>query len=174
MISFIAKILVSLNSNSRPGELSSGIAFGFTLALVPGGNLLWVAIFAIAFLIKHHLGAMLLSLLLFKPLAPLLDPLLHRTGEIILTQPGFHGFFTTLYNLPVLPWFQFNNTIVMGSLVWSLLLWLPLFILFRILVVIYRNKIASRLAESKLIKALRKIPLVSKISSAYRKFSFLT
>jgi uncharacterized protein (TIGR03546 family) len=144
MISFIAKILVSLNSNSRPGELSSGIAFGFCLALIPGGNLLWILIFMIAFLIKHHLGAMLLSLLLFKPLASLMDPLLNSTGEFILTLDSLGGFFTSLYNLPVLPWFHFNNTIVMGSLIWSILLWLPLFLLFRILVVIYRNKVASR------------------------------
>ncbi|QEN09010.1 TIGR03546 family protein [Oceanispirochaeta crateris] len=174
MISFIAKILVSLNSNSRPGELSSGIAFGFTLALIPGGNLLWVAVFAIAFLIKHHLGAMLLSILLFKPLAPLLDPLLHMTGEFILTLPSLRGLFTTLYNLPLLPWFRINNTVVLGALVWSLILWLPIFIVFRLLVVLYRNKVASKLANSKLIKAFKKVPLVSKISSTYRKFNFLT
>jgi len=174
MISFIAKLLVALNNNSRPGELSSGIAFGFCLTLIPGGNLLWVLIFIIAFLLKHHLGAMLLTMLLLSPLSGVMDMMLHRTGEMILTAPILQNFFTKLYNLPVLPWFHFNNTVVMGAFIWSLILWLPLFFLFRLLVVIYRNKIASKIAESKFIKAISKIPLVSKLSSAYRKFSFLT
>jgi uncharacterized protein (TIGR03546 family) len=173
MISFISKILVALNSNSRPGELSSGIAFGFCLALIPKGNLLWVVIFCIAFLLKHNLAAMLLSLLLFPPLAALLDPILDSTGNLILTLPAMQDLFTMLYNQPILPWLKFNNTIVMGSFIWSLILWLPLFYLFKFLVILYRIKIASRLAESKFIKSLKKIPIVSKLSSAYRKLSFL-
>lgn len=173
MISFISKILVALNSNSRPGELSSGIAFGFCLALIPKGNLLWVTIFCIAFLLKHNLAAMLLSLILFPPLAALLDPILNSTGHFILTLPALQDIFTKLYNLPILPWLKFNNTIVIGSIIWSLILWVPLFIVFRILVILYRKKVASRLAESKFIKGLKKIPFVSKISSAYRKLSFL-
>jgi len=174
MISFIAKLLVALNNNSRPGELSSGIAFGFCLSLIPGGNLLWVLIFVLAFLLKHHLGAMLLTMLLLRPVSGVMDMVLHRTGEMILTAPSLQELFTKIYNLPVLPWLHFNNTVVMGAFVWSLILWLPLFLIFRTLVVIYRKKIASRVAESKFVKAISKIPLVSKLSSAYRKFSFLT
>jgi len=174
MISFIAKLLVALNNNSRPGELSSGIAFGFCLSLIPGGNLLWVLIFAIAFLLKHHLGAMLLTMLLFKPFSGVLDMVFHRTGEVILTAPALQDLLTRIYNLPALPWLHFNNTVVMGAFVWSLILWLPLFIIFRVIVLFYRKKVASRLAESKFVKAVSKIPLVSKLSSAYRKFSFLT
>ncbi|MDC7240010.1 MAG: TIGR03546 family protein, partial [Spirochaetales bacterium] len=142
MISFFAKILVALNSNSRSAELSSGVAFGFCLALIPGGNLLWVMIFCIAFLLKHNLAAMLLSLLLLSPLAPLLDPLLHKTGYLILTLPVLQNTLAGLYNMPVLPWLKFNNTIVMGAFLWNLILWLPLFFLFRQLVVVYRKKVA--------------------------------
>ena len=171
MISFIAKIFVALNSNSRPGELASGIAFGICLALIPGGNLLWFLIFAIAFLLKHNLAAMLLSTLLFSLPASLADPLLHKTGLAILNMPALHDFFTGLYNTPVLPWLKFNNSMVMGSFLWSLILWIPLFILFRILVKLYRNRIASRLAESKLVKSLKGVPWIGKIFKAYNKFS---
>ena len=173
MISFIAKILVALNSNSRPGELSSGIAFGFCLALIPGGNLLWAALFCIAFLLKHNLAAMLLSLLLFSPLAALADPLLNRMGYMVLTLPALQDPLAALYAMPVLPWLKFNNTMVMGSFIWSAILWLPVYLLFRFLVVLYRKKVASRLSESKFIKGIGKYPLVSKLLSAYRKLSFL-
>lgn len=171
MISFIAKIFVALNSNSRPGELASGIAFGISLALIPGGNLLWFLIFAIAFMLKHNLAAMLLSVLVFSLPASLADPLLHKTGLAVLSTPALQDLFTRLYNTPVLPWLRFNNTMIMGSLIWSILLWLPLFILFRILVRLYRNRIASRLAESKLVKSLKGVPWISKVFKAYSKFS---
>ena len=76
MISFIAKLLVALNSNSRPGELASGIAFGLLLAFIPSGNLLWFAVFIIAFFIKHNIAALLLSMGLFRLFIPIFDPML--------------------------------------------------------------------------------------------------
>ena len=98
MLSFIAKIFIALNSNSRPSELASGIAFGFWLALIPGGNLLWTALFILAFLLKHNLAALLLSMGLFRLVTPLSDALLDRLGALVLENPGLQVFFTELYN----------------------------------------------------------------------------
>ncbi len=173
MISFIAKILVALNGNSRPGELASGIAWGICLALIPAGNLLWPLLFITAFIIKHNLAAMFLSLLLFAGPAAALDPLLHKTGLFLLQMPLLQNFFTVLYNTPVLPWLKFNNTLIMGAFIWSLVLWLPLFICFHILIKLYKQKIAAKLAESKLIKTLKKVPWVSRILSAYQNIKIM-
>ena len=60
MLSFIAKFLAALNANSRPGEIGAAAAFGFMLALIPGGNLLWFALFILVFLLKVHLATALL------------------------------------------------------------------------------------------------------------------
>lgn len=171
MISFIAKLFVALNSNSRPSELASGIAFGFWLALIPGGNLLWTALFIIAFLLKHNLAALLLSTGLFKIIIPLVDPLLDSFGAWILQIPALQDFFTSLYNIPLLPYSNFNNTIVMGGFTAGILCWIPIYFIFLSLVKVYRKKIAPKFADNKIVKALKKVPIISKISKAARKLS---
>ena len=174
MISFIAKLLVALNSNSRPGELASGIAFGLLLAFIPAGNLLWVAVFIIAFFIKHNIASLLLSMGLFRLFIPIFDPLLDRLGGVILELPVFQDFFTALYNIPFLSYSNFNNTVVMGGFLLGIVLWLPVFFLFVVLIKIYRKKIAPKVVNSKIMKFLKKIPVVSKISAYIQKLSFLT
>ena len=171
MITFIAKLLVALNSNSRPGELASGIAFGFWLALIPGGNLLWIALFIPAFLLKHNLAAFLLSLGLFRLFIFTLDPFLDFLGAAVLTSPLTENFFTWLNRLPLLAYTRFSNTLVMGGFLLGLIGWIPLFFLFRLLVILYRKNFASRIAESRLMKGLKGIPIVSKIIAAAGKLS---
>ena len=171
MISIFAKIFVALNSNSRPSELASGITFGFWLALIPGGNLLWTALFIIAFLLKHNLAALILSMGLFRTIITLFDPLLDKLGGWVLDMPSLQDFFTSLYNTPLLPYSNFNNTLVTGGFLFGIICWIPVFILFLQIVKIYRKKIAPKLAESKIVKTLKKVPLVSKITKAVQKVS---
>lgn len=173
MISFIAKLVVALNSNSRPGEMASGIAFGLLLALIPDGNLLWFSIFIIAFFIKHNIAALLLSMGLFRIFISVLDPFLDLLGGWLLKISTLHDFFTVLYNIPLFSYSNFNNTVVMGGFILGIILWIPVFILFTILIKIYRKKIAPKVANSKFIKFVKKIPVVSKISKSVQKLSFL-
>jgi len=163
MITFIAKIFVALNSNSRPSEMASAITFGFWLALIPGGNLLWTLLFIIVFFLKLNLGSFLLSLALFRMIVPFLDSLLDLLGGLILQLPVLEGYFTSFYNLPLVPYTQFNNTIVMGAFAAGLILWVPLFMLFLQLVKLYRRTLAPKIAESKIVKAIKKVPIFSKI-----------
>ena len=174
MISFIAKLLVALNSNSRPGEMASGIAFGLLLALIPVGNLLWLAIFILAFFIKHNIAALLLSIGLFRVFISVFDPFLDLIGGFFLEISSFQGFFTYLYNVPLFSYSNFNNTIVMGGFILGIFLWVPVFILFTILIKIYRKKIAPKVANSKFVKFIKKVPIVSKISASIQKLAFLT
>lgn len=172
MIGLIAKLIVTLNSNSRPGEMASAIAFGFLLALIPGGNLLWIFIFVLAFFLKHNMGSFLLSLMIFRLITPFFDSLLDALGGNILEVSSLNGLYTSLYNLPLFSYTNFNNTLVMGAFVSGFVLWVPLFLLFKSLIKMYRKKLAPNIAENKIIKALKRIPLFSKISKAVAKLSF--
>lgn len=171
MIGLIAKLIVALNSNSRPGEMASAIAFGFLLALIPGGNFLWTLLFILAFFLKHNMGSFLLSLALFRLVTPFFDPALSSLGGIILETSFLRGGFTILYNLPLLSYTNFNNTVVMGAFAAGVALWIPVFLLFDKLVRIYRKTLAPKIAESKLVKALKKVPILSKITKAVSKLS---
>lgn len=170
IITWIAKIIASLNANRRPGEIGAGVAMGILLVLMPGRNLLWILIFLATVFLKLNLGVELLILAVLKPLAPLADPWLHSFGLTVLTTGGLQEFFTTLYNVPLLPFTRFNNTVVMGGLLAGIVAWLPVFFLTGLLVRLYRKQIHPRLAESKIVKAFQRIPIVSKLITLTRRF----
>lgn len=163
IIKWIVGFFSALNSNQRPGEVAGGIAFAFLLALMPPGNLLWMAVFTLTFFLKINSGMMTVFLLIFKIFAWLLDPLLHVIGYQVLTMPALNAFFAGLYNAPLMPFTKFNNTIVLGGFILGVVLWIPVFILFNILVRFYRDKLADKLRNSKLVQFFMKIPVLSSI-----------
>ena len=169
LIRGIAKVLVAINSNQRAGEIASAIALGFMLALIPAGNLLWWLILILTLFLRINLAAELLALALFKLIVPLLDGLLHAVGYAILTAPPLQGLFTHLYNVPLVPFTRFNNSIVMGAFITGLILLVPLYFLFRWLVRLYRKKIRDKIANSKIVKTFQRFPIVSAITKGIQK-----
>jgi hypothetical protein len=57
----------------------------------------------------------------------------------------------------------------MGGLIAGIVLWVPVFLLFRQLVILYRRSLRERIAGSRLVKALRGVPLVATMGNAVRK-----
>lgn len=168
MIKTIARFIVALNANTRPAGLAAGAAIGLLLALVPGGNLLWIALFLVTFFLKANMAAQFLVLGLARLLVPLADPLLDRLGWVVLTAPGLQGLLSSLARLPVVPWTRFNDTVVMGGLLAGLALWVPAFLLFLLLVVLYRKVLRERVVNSRLGRAVARVPLFSAIGKAVR------
>jgi uncharacterized protein (TIGR03546 family) len=166
MIKALARLIVALNANSRPAEIAAGAAFGVLLALVPGGNLLWYAVFVIAFLVKMNLAAMFLVLGLARLAVPLADPVLDALGWLVLTLPPLQPSFTVLARLPVVPWTRFNDTVVMGGFLAGIALWVPAFVLFLFLVRLYRRRIRERIVHGRLARAIAKVPLFATLGKA--------
>lgn len=166
MLKAIAKTIVALNTNVRKEQLASGFAWGIMLALIPTGNLLWVLLFFISLFPKNNYGFQLLALGVGKLLVGLLTTPLDAIGYGILTAPDLSGFFTYLYNLPLVPLTRFNNSLVMGGLAAGLVLWFPLFFAIRALVPLYRSRWAPKIQESKPYKAFIKLPLISALAKA--------
>jgi uncharacterized protein (TIGR03546 family) len=174
MIKSISKFIVALNSNISKTQIASGFAWGVMLGLVPAGNLIWIALFIISFFIKNNYASQLLMLALVKILFPAIAGLTDTLGWFILNLPELAAFFTKLYNMPVAPFTAFNNTLVAGGLCLGAILWLPVFFLIYALVPLYRNKLAPKIANSKIISAVKKIPLLSQIIKAVNAASNLS
>jgi uncharacterized protein (TIGR03546 family) len=166
MIKAIARLIVALNANTRPGEIGAGAAFGLMLALVPGGNLLWTALFIVTFFLKLNTAVLLLLMALFRLIVPLADPALDALGHAVLTLPGLEPLFIALLNAPLLPLSRFNDTVVMGGLLAGLLLWVPAFLAFAALVRLYRRSLRERIANSRLVRAILRFPFLSAIGKA--------
>jgi uncharacterized protein (TIGR03546 family) len=171
IVAWIASLIGSLNANRKPFEVAGGMAFGLLLAMLPAGNLLWIALFILTLFLKINLAIMLLFLALFSLVIPLADPLFHRLGIAVLTHPGLYDFFARLYNVALVPFTRFNDSVVMGSLISGVVLFVPALILFRALVIRYRTTWQPKLAENKVVKSIARIPIVSKLSSGIRHFT---
>ena len=144
-----------LNSETGANQIAAGIAAGFLLGMTPFFSLQSILIFLCLFLFRVQIGAAFLSAFFFKFIAYLLDPAFDSVGGIILQMPSLHGVFTDLYNMPIIPMTRFNNTVVMGSGVVSLLLSPFVFILSKLAVIKYRATVVARVKGTKFWHALQ-------------------
>ena len=174
IIRLVAKFIAVLNSNTKPLQVGAAIACGLLLALLPAANLFFAAAVLVVFLVRVHLGMTIISALVLSLIVPAFDNLLNRLGYWLLTIPGLQGFFRSAYAVPVVPLTRFHNTLVTGSLVAGLALWIPVALLAVLLVNLYRKHIHARIVNSKIVKAFMATPLIQKISKATRALQRVT
>jgi len=167
MIEAIANLLKVLNSETEPGQISLALCLamitGFTPVLCPH-NLL---VLLLVLVLRVNLSSFVLGWVFFSGVAYLLDPLFHRIGLGILTAPSLTALWTGWYNTA---WFRLdrlNNTVVMGSLLFSLAAFIPAFFLFNLLIRRYRDHLLAWVRKSKLVKALE----ASKFYGVYQSVS---
>ena len=155
MIRQILKIFKALNSNEKPWQLSLGIAFGGIIGLRP----LWtphnIALLFLAFIIQINFSLLLLGFLFFSGIAYILDPLFHQIGLAVLTAEGMQDFWVGFFSNPIFLFDRLNNTLVMGSLLFSLAASVPLFFLLNMLVRKYRQNIQGIFEKIPILKSLK-------------------
>lgn len=166
LVKLIQSLVRALHSEGTPGQLAAGIALGSILGLTPLLNLHNAVVFALIVLLNVSFPGGMLGWLLFVPVGFLLDPLFDWIGHTVLFTPSLTPFFTSLYNTPVVPLTNFNNTVVLGSLVVALLLFVPLFFAARWAVTRYRATIGERVRRSRWYRAVT----ASKAYNLYRMF----
>ena len=130
MIKAIAKVL---NSGTEPGQISLALCLsiiaGFTPVLSPH-NLI---ILLLVLVLRVNLIGFCIGWAIFFSVGHLLTPLFHGIGLAVLTASPLTDFWTGLYNTS---WFRLdrlNNTVVMGSLFFSLALFIPCLVVFNLL-----------------------------------------
>jgi uncharacterized protein (TIGR03546 family) len=144
-----------LNSDTGTTSLAAGMTCGFILGMTPVLSLHSMLIFIFMFFFRVQIGAALVMAFFFKFVAFLLDPIFHAAGSSVLEMSSLEPLFTTLYNMPIIPYTRFNNSIVMGSAVITFVLSPFVFILSRKLILKYRETILVRFKETKLWKAVK-------------------
>jgi uncharacterized protein (TIGR03546 family) len=142
-----------LNSETGTNQLASGLALGLLIGFAPFFSIQTLLFFLVVFCFRVQMGAAFLSAFFFKFVAFLIDPLADQAGQVVLEAPMLRPLFVNLYNIPIFPMTRFNNSIVMGSLLISLILVVPAFFLFRRLVIKYRQSVVEKFKETKLWKA---------------------
>jgi uncharacterized protein (TIGR03546 family) len=167
MIQIVAKVLKILNSESHPSQISLALCFAMFAGFTPFVSIHNLVIIFLVLILRVNISTFLLGLAAFSALAYLFDPLFHRIGLALLTADSFQGFWTTLYNSTFWRLIRFNNSILMGSFIFSLLLFLPLYFLINLAVRNYREHFLSWVRKSRVMQALT----ASKFYSIYQSAS---
>ena len=92
-----------------------------------------------------------------------LDPLLHPIGAFLLNLGALRGLWTWLYNLPIVPWTQFNNTVVLGGFFLGVILIWPIYKAMIPAFEAYSEKIGAKLRKFKIVQLLLGADIASKV-----------
>ncbi|GJL77788.1 MAG: hypothetical protein NPINA01_07770 [Nitrospinaceae bacterium] len=155
MLRQILKVLKALNSNAKPWQLSLGVCFGAVIGLTPLASLHNLALLFLALVINMNIGIMILSAVVFSGIAYLMDPVFHSAGLAILKSGSLTGFWENVFSSPIALVAKLNNSIVMGSLVISILLAVPLFFFFNLFVKKYREVFLTYMERFPIFKSLK-------------------
>jgi uncharacterized protein (TIGR03546 family) len=155
LLKLLQSLVKTLHSEGTPAQVAAGIALGAALGLTPLVNVHNLVIAALILVLNVSVGGALLGWALFAPLGFLLDPLFDQLGrKLLLETPALTAMWTTWFNTPVLPYTNFNNTIVLGSFVAWLALSLPIFFAARYGVARYRATLGERVRRSRFYNAV--------------------
>ena len=155
LLKLVQSLIKTLHSEGTPGQVAAGIALGSVLGLTPLMNVHNLLIAALILILNISVGGAMLGWALFLPLGFALDPVFDRIGHrLLLETPALTPLWTTWFNMPVLPYTNFNNTVVLGSFVAWLALVLPVFLAARVAVARYRATIGERVRRSRFYSAV--------------------
>lgn len=155
MLTLLAKLLKALNSEASPSQISLAFVLGMILGFTPLWSAHNIIIVFLALVLRINLTAFLLAFGVFSGLAYLLDSTFISLGENLLSNKDLLATWKSMYVSDAWRVTKFNNTLVLGSLVVSLILALPAFLLFNVLIRQYREKIFVWVQKSKLMQLLK-------------------
>ncbi|MGB5868261.1 MAG: TIGR03546 family protein [Arcobacteraceae bacterium] len=150
----IKKIWDALNHAGKPWQIALALAFGMVVGFTPLLSIHNALILFVVLCLNIHIGVFLLATSLFSILGFALDPLFGSIGTAILTNESLQTTFTQWYNIPFGNLSGFNNTILMGSLVVSLVLFIFVYKFSSFVLIKYRTVIATK---------IKNIPLLNKL-----------
>jgi len=156
LLKLLRSLVKTLHSDGSPTQIAAGVALGAALGLTPLVNAHNLVVVLLLAVLNVSFAAGLFAWALFVPVGFLLDPVFDRVGRWLLVDtPALRPLWTTWDNVPGLALTNFNNTVVLGSVVVWLLLFAPIFFAARVGVVRYRATIGERVKQSRFYKTLQ-------------------
>ena len=168
MLGMLAKFLKVLNSDAAPGQLALGFAFALFVGLTPFFSLHNFIILFLVFIIRVNLSAFFLGSALLTLVAYAVDPLSISLGQYLLASADLQAFWTELYQSDIGRAFKFNHTLLLGSVAIAAMLFIPVLVLSRFMIVLYRGRLMTwfdKLKISKLVKASKFYKVYEKLGA---------
>ena len=148
-------LLKVLNSDTGENQISAGVACGLIMGFSPALSLQTLLVFIIIFLFRVQAGAAFASAFFFAMVAYVFDPVFDNVGQMILEMNSLEPTFKTLYNMPIVPFTKFYNSVVMGAGVVAIAMSPIIFVLTKLFVKKYRATVVAKFQETKFWKAVK-------------------
>ncbi len=153
MLKQIFAFFKMLNSETGHNQIAAGLACGLILGFASFFSLQTFLVLFILLFFRIQIGAAFLAAFFFKFIAFLLDPVCNIIGQKVLETEGLKSLFTTLYHAPIVPMTRFNNSVVMGSMILTMILAPPAFFIFRASILKYRVSVVEKFKTTKFWKS---------------------
>ena len=164
MLKLIAEILKILNSETEPMQISLAVCFAMIMGITPMLSLHNLLVLFCVLALRVNLVIFILTCPLIAGIGYIIDPLLHHIGMATLTAEPLEGLWTTLYNNPIFRLERFNNSVVMGGLIFSIIMFAPCYFLSNFVILRYRENFLAWVEKTRLMKILK----ASKLYGAYQ------
>jgi uncharacterized protein (TIGR03546 family) len=166
-LKILQKLIKLLHSEASPNHLAGGFALGSIIGLTALVSIQSFVIFILILMIKVNIGAAFLGMVVFGIVGHFTDPLSDIIGYYLLAQsPFLTVFWTDLYNMPLVPWTRFYNTIVLGSSLIALLLFIPVYFSSKRFVIYYRANLKEKAQKFKIVKLVK----ASRLFTLYHRY----
>lgn len=154
-ISLLRQFVQGLTSDTDPRQIGAGIALGFLIGLMPKATLTAQLLIVLLMATRVNIPLGLLAALAVSLLNPLLDKVTDPVGYALLTSGALRPLWTKLYNMPIMPWTGFNNTVVPGGLAVGAALLAPVYFAGKRFGIYYNEKFRDRVLGSRLVKGIK-------------------
>lgn len=144
-----------LNSETGENQVAMGICCGLILGFAPVFSLQTVLVIVLILIFRIQAGAAISTAFFFALIAFLFDPIFDFIGGHVLEIESLYPLYQVLYNMPIVPFTKFYNSVVMGAGISSLLLAPFVFFMSKKLIQKYRLKVVSRFQKTKFWKAVK-------------------
>ncbi|WP_370980986.1 TIGR03546 family protein [Agaribacterium sp. ZY112] len=151
----LLKLFKLLNADVSPTQIAAGIAMGMVLGFTPLFSLHNILTLFLICLLRINISAVLVSMVVCSGLAYLLDSVFLNIGEGLLHNESLNGTWTAMYQSEIWRLAHFNHTLVLGSVVFSILAFLPCLLISRFIIVKYRERILAWVMKTHLVKAIK-------------------
>jgi uncharacterized protein (TIGR03546 family) len=155
MLRAAAKLLRVMNSETEPGQISLAFCLAMLAGFTPLLSVHNLPVLLLVMFLRVNVSGFILGLGVFSGASYLLDPLFHLVGLRALTAAPLEGLWTSMYNSTFWRLERFNNTVVMGSLLVSIALFVPLYAASNLLIRRYREHVLQWVRRTRVMQFIK-------------------
>lgn len=166
LLHLLRRFLAAVHSGQQLWQLALGFTLGMMMGFPPFNVFYVFFIFFFVFILNVNMGMAFFGMLVFTFVSYFLDPVAHSLGYFLLMDVSWlTPVWTFLYHMPIVPYSNFYNSVMMGGMALSVLMFVPVFGTAYLLFFFYRRVVAKRLENTKLYRTV----MMSKVVQWYQK-----